>query len=655
MIFLNMGIEVRYASFLKTKRLLWLVASIFVMVLMIQYFGLPNVYVVPSLFSSSKGQVSFLGSFQSGESSGNSSVSGNLTFSSVLNTSASNVVHEGIAKTELSKTSDRTIEDFNVTTSEDIEIEDEFLLQDVESNNFPAVESLGKNSSLSPLQVAHGSEFVMETPNVTYENNFLLHKTDEGNIAHGVAKNEMIDANPIITTAAPRATLISPLTSSSQNQSIDLNNENPGPVQTAPSTDHSCMRNIAAVIERSDRARKSVASISQMNYMLQQSQTSLCSMKPRWSSVVDQELLRAKDLIENAPLLQNEPGLYAPLFRNLSMFKRSYELMEQTLKVYIYAEGERPIFHSGPLDGIYASEGWFIKLLQENKGFVTKNPKKAHLFYLPISFRLLKMTLYVPDSHNRTNIIQFLSNYVEMITQKYRSWNRTDGADHFIVACHDWAPAATNEIMSNCIRSLCNADLRGGFQFGKDVSLPQPNIRLRTNPLAELGGKPASKRRTLAFFAGHMHGYLRPILLKHWENRDPDMRIYGEITKASYLRHMKSSKYCICARGSQVNSPRVVEAIYYGCVPVILSDNYVPPLFETLNWESFAVFVQEKDIPYLKNILLSIPDKKYKQMHGRVKQVQQHFLWHIKPSKYDVFHMILHSVWHNRIFGIRHR
>ncbi|XP_060208330.1 probable glycosyltransferase At3g07620 [Lycium barbarum] len=563
-----MGTELRYASFLETKRLLWLVASIFVMVLMIQNFGFPNVYVVPSLFSSSKGQVAFLGSFQPGESSGNSSMSRNLTFASVLNTTATNVIHEGTAKTELPKTSDGTAKDSNITTNEDTK---KVL------NNLPAV-SLEKNISLFPPQVSHGSEFNVDN--------------------------------------------------------------------------HPCLRNIPVVIERSNRARKSVASISQMNL---QSRTSFCSMKPRWSSVVDQELLRAKALIENAPLLQSETGLYASLFRNLSMFKRSYELMEKTLKVYIYAEGERPIFHSGPLDGIYASEGWFIKLLQENKIFVTKNPKKAHLFYLPISFRKLKVTLYVPDSHNRTNMIQSLHNYVDMIAQKYHFWNRTGGADHFIVACHDWAPAETNKIMSNCIRSLCNADLRGGFQFGKDVSLPQPNIRLRTNPLAELGGKPASKRRTLAFFAGHMHGYLRPILLKHWENKDPDMRIYGEITKASYIRYMKSSKYCICARGSQVNSPRVVEAIYYGCIPVILSDNYVPPLFETLNWEAFAVFVQEKDIPNLKKILLSIPDKKYKQMHRRVKQVQQHFLWHIKPSKYDVFHMILHSVWHNRVFGIRPR
>lgn len=46
-----------------------------------------------------------------------------------------------------------------------------------------------------------------------------------------------------------------------------------------------------------------------------------------------------------------------------------------------------------------------------------------------------------------------------------------------------------------------------------------------------------------------------------------------------------------------MNSPRVVEAIFYECVPVIISDNYVPPFFEVLEWEAFSVFVAEKDIP----------------------------------------------------------
>lgn len=130
------------------------------------------------------------------------------------------------------------------------------------------------------------------------------------------------------------------------------------------------------------------------------------------------------------------------------------------------------------------------------------------------------------------------------------------------------------------------------------------------------------------------------------------MKIFGKLQKnnTSYVEYMKSSKYCICAKGYEVNSPRVVEAIFHECIPVIISDNFVPPFFEILNWESFSVFVQEKDIPNLKNILLSISDKRYLVMQARVKKVQKHFLWHVKPVKYDVFHMILHSIWYNRVF-----
>lgn len=112
--------------------------------------------------------------------------------------------------------------------------------------------------------------------------------------------------------------------------------------------------------------------------------------------------------------------------------------MERTLKVYVYREGDKPIMHSPYLLGIYASEGWFMRLMEASKQFVTKDPKKAHLFYLPFSSRMLEETLYVPNSHSSRNLIQYLKNYVDMIAGKHRFWNRTGGADHFLVACHDW-------------------------------------------------------------------------------------------------------------------------------------------------------------------------------------------------------------------------
>lgn len=112
--------------------------------------------------------------------------------------------------------------------------------------------------------------------------------------------------------------------------------------------------------------------------------------------------------------------------------------MENTLKVYVYREGQRPIMHTPVLKGIYASEGWFMKQLEDHKKFVTKDPQKAHLYYLPFSSRMLEERLYVQNSHSRKNLVQYLKDYLDMIASKYPFWNRTGGADHFLVACHDW-------------------------------------------------------------------------------------------------------------------------------------------------------------------------------------------------------------------------
>lgn len=196
------------------------------------------------------------------------------------------------------------------------------------------------------------------------------------------------------------------------------------------------------------------------------------------------------------------------------------------------------------------------------------------------------------------------------------------------------------------------------FMAGKDISLPETTIRQPRRPQRNVGGNRVSQRPILAFFAGHRHGRVRPTLLKYWSDKDDDMRIYGPLPNRasrvmSYPQHMKSSKYCICPMGFEVNSPRIVEAIYYECVPVIIADNFVPPLSEVLNWDAFSVTVAEKDIPKLKEILLTIPLRKYLIMQTNVKRVQKHFLWNLQPVPYDLFHMILHSIWLSRLNQIQ--
>lgn len=141
---------------------------------------------------------------------------------------------------------------------------------------------------------------------------------------------------------------------------------------------------------------------------------------------------------------------------------RSYELMEQMLKIYVYKEGNKPVFHQPLLRGIYASEGWLMKLLQSNKQFVVRDHKKAHLFYMPFSSRLLQLTFYERNSHSHKNLAQHLKNYVDLIAAKYPYWNRSGGADHFAAACHDWVSYHLSFIISGIYSLILFTAFRGG-------------------------------------------------------------------------------------------------------------------------------------------------------------------------------------------------
>ncbi|ESW33487.1 hypothetical protein PHAVU_001G073700 [Phaseolus vulgaris] len=642
-----MGQEFLSLLQLETKRLLWLIGITFAVILTFQYLEFPYGTVLVSLFSADKIPTPGSSTFKSSDVPSKSKLVSNVTVFNPANFTVDHVFE--IANKTLIFGENETIP----RTSFVLEPErtSNISLGFGGSNQSSTVESIMRPDRKSETQQA-------EDPgpcsfNKTIGLSFSANRFQEHNVSSSEQKSETPYASSTNVSTDITTAVLSNDSTVSLFQKDNITNSMKEESVSSSLKD----AKVSVPTENKDYHTPipEVTIVFEMNKLLLQSHASYRSMRPRWFEAVDEELLHTRSEIENAPIVKKDPNFYGPIYHNVSMFKRSYELMEETLKVYVYTEGAKPILHSPFLTGLYASEGWFMKQMEANDRFVTKDPKKAHLFYLPFSSRMLEEALYVQGSHNHKNLVQYLHNYVEMISGKYTFWNRTGGADHFLVGCHDWAPGETKVDMAKCIRALCNADVKEGFVFGKDASLPETYVRNAQIPTKDFGGNSASKRTTLAFFAGSMHGYVRPILLQHWENKDPDMKIFGRLPKSkgnkNYIQYMKTSKYCICAKGYEVNSPRVVEAIFYECVPVIISDNFVPPFFEVLNWESFAVIVLEKDIPNLKNILLSIPEKEYLRLQMRVKKVQHHFLWHKNPVRYDIFHMILHSIWYNRIFS----
>ncbi|XP_024993061.1 probable glycosyltransferase At5g03795 [Cynara cardunculus var. scolymus] len=351
----------------------------------------------------------------------------------------------------------------------------------------------------------------------------------------------------------------------------------------------------------------------------------------------------------------NDPDYtpFGPIYWNASVFHRSYLEMEKRFKVYVYEEGEPPIFHNGPCKSIYAMEGNFIFQMETTKLFRTRDPDKAHIFFLPMSSTMMVRFILERGSRDHWRPMKrTVKDYVDLVASKYPFWNRSLGADHFIVACHDWGPElskAVPNLFTNSIRAFCNANTSEGFKPSKDVSIPE--ILLRDGTMQGLVGGPSPRQRhILAFFAGGVHGPIRPILLEHWENKDPDVQVHKYLPKGvSYIDMLRQSKYCISPSGYEVASPRMVEALYTGCVPVLIKDHYVAPFSDVLNWKSFAVIIPVEDIPNLKKILMGISTRQYLRMQRRGKQVKRHFEVNYPPKRYDVFHMILHSVWLRRL------
>lgn len=211
------------------------------------------------------------------------------------------------------------------------------------------------------------------------------------------------------------------------------------------------------------------------------------------------------------------------------------------------------------------------------------------------------------------------------------------------------------DLHKNAMKVVCNADVTAKFDTLKDVSIPQT---LKGGNQSDLvtGSLPPDERDFLAFYAGQMHGVVRPVLTRYWKDKDPSMKVYEVLppeiaTNISYAEHMKRSRYCLCPKGFEVNSPRIVEAILSGCVPVIISDNFVLPFSDVLDWTKFSITVAEKNIPHLKSILTNIPDGTYRSMQSRLRLIRRHFLWLEDPedTQYDSFHMILHSIWRQSV------
>ncbi|KAG6519507.1 probable glucuronosyltransferase Os03g0107900 [Zingiber officinale] len=248
------------------------------------------------------------------------------------------------------------------------------------------------------------------------------------------------------------------------------------------------------------------------------------------------------------------------------------------------------------------------------------DPEEADFFFLPVYVSCNFSTVNgFPDLHHARPL---LAAAIELVAGEFPFWNRSRGRDHVLVASHDYGACfhamedvaiadGIPEFMKNSI-ILQTFGLRRPHtcQEAEHVLIPPyvpPSIEDEW-PLPEM-----STRDNFVFFRGKMEVHPKNVSGRFYSKRvrTEILRKYGGNPRfrlerkrsGDYRREMARSVFCLCPLGWAPWSPRLVEAVALGCVPVIVADDIRLPFTETVGWPEISLTVAEAEVNRLEEIL----------------------------------------------------
>lgn len=340
---------------------------------------------------------------------------------------------------------------------------------------------------------------------------------------------------------------------------------------------------------------------------------------------------------ELAGLQASLPNLY----HSPEVFALSYDEMWTQMQVWVYPEQEGSAKYEHRYEGqeiteeLTSTADLFFRLLTRSE-FVTESPSHAHLFLMPVSIDALWVDL------GPTNVAEQLRRYLQKIRTDYPYWDSSLGADHLYLSCHAFEHNSKHrnvlEFGKNAIQAACSP-LRHNQQFypHKDMVFPPYKPISEDEIRAALVGR--TERTTLAYFAAGIP-----------EVSDPAFEVEADPSphRSSVYSKLARSKFCVSIPPYEALS--VVDALRFGCVPVLVSKAVFHdlPFQGFLDWRQFAVVLGVEELPSLKSVLESVPPAKYRQMQYLGHQASKHLEWNNPPVAYDAFHMTLVELWVRR-------
>ncbi|XP_027126549.1 probable beta-1,4-xylosyltransferase IRX10L [Coffea eugenioides] len=335
------------------------------------------------------------------------------------------------------------------------------------------------------------------------------------------------------------------------------------------------------------------------------------------------------------------------------------------LKVFVYelpSKYNKKILQKDPrcLTHMFAAEIYMHRFLLSSP-VRTLNPEEADWFYTPVytTCDLTPNGLPLPFKSPR-----MMRSAIQLISSNWPYWNRTEGADHFFIVPHDFGACfhyqEEKAIERGILPLLQRATLVQTFGQRNHVCLKDGSITIPPYaPPQKMQAHlipPNTPRSIFVYFRGLFYDvgndpeggyYARGARASVWENfKDNPLFDISTEHPTTYYEDMQRAIFCLCPLGWAPWSPRLVEAVIFGCIPVIIADDIVLPFADAIPWEEIGVFVAEKDVPKLDTILTSIPTEVIlrKQRLLANPSMKQAMLFPQPPQSRDAFHQILNGL-----------
>ncbi|KAJ1425901.1 Exostosin-like [Sesbania bispinosa] len=297
----------------------------------------------------------------------------------------------------------------------------------------------------------------------------------------------------------------------------------------------------------------------------------------------------------------------------------------KNLKVFIY--DLPPNYNTDWLTNERCSRHLFASEVAIHRALLTSevrtlDPYEADFFFVPVyvSCNFSTVNGFPSISHARS----LISSAVQLVSSEYPFWNRTSGSDHIFVASHDFGA---------CFHTMEDVAMADGIpQILKNSIVLQTFGVVHEHPCQDVENvvippyvSPESVRNTLesapvngkrdiwVFFRGKMEVhpknisgrfYSKRVRTAIWRKFNGNRRFYLRRHRfAGYQSEIARSVFCLCPLGWAPWSPRLVESVALGCVPVVIADGIRLPFPSAVDWPEISLTVAEKDVGKLDKIL----------------------------------------------------